>query len=169
LITTRIVFRHKKRMPKGLYKDIECGTYSGYQRHYRLEEPACDACKAGAVEYTIKYYHKNKNKIKKNPAYKARKHRQKVRRRAKLRGNRAETYTLKQVLEKYGTICYLCNADIFMDAPRNCTGKDWQWGLHIDHVIDIQYGGSDSLDNVRPTHALCNLRKSKMKPPSPCG
>jgi 5-methylcytosine-specific restriction endonuclease McrA len=59
----------------------------------------------------------------------------------------------------YGTVCYLCNKEIDLQAPRNCTGDNWQMGLHIDHVIDIQYGGSDTLDNVKPTHALCNVTK----------
>ena len=156
-------------MPKGLYKDIQCGSYSGYQRHYRLGEKACASCKAGASEYTIKYYHKNKEKIRsknrKDPARKARKLRQKSRRRARMRGNKTEPYTLDDVLKTYGTICYICNLIILMDAPRNCTGDYWQWGLHIDHVVDIQYGGADTLENVRPTHAFCNLRKTNIKPP----
>lgn len=28
-----------------------CGTYSGYQRHRRLGEPACDECKAAQARY----------------------------------------------------------------------------------------------------------------------
>lgn len=152
------------------YKEIKCGTYSGYQRHYRLKEPACDACKVGAVEYTTIYYHKNKDKIKINPARKARRYRQKVRRRALLRGNKFDIYTVEQVLDLYGIICYLCNKEIDLTAPRNCQGDKWQVALHIDHVIDIQYGGPDTLENVRPTHALCNLTKTletkKSPPPS---
>ncbi len=151
------------------YKQIECGTYSGYQRHYRLEEPACESCKKGASEYTKNFYHKNKEKIKekrkKDPARKANKLRQKSRRRARLRGNKVEPYTFEQVLETYGTICYLCSKEIDMNAPRNCTGDNWEIGLHIDHVIDIQYGGPDCLENVRPTHAICNLTKTRISPP----
>jgi 5-methylcytosine-specific restriction endonuclease McrA len=67
---------------------------------------------------------------------------------------------LEQVIELYGTICYLCNKEIDFTAPRNCSGQNWENGLHIDHVIDIQYGGADSLDNVKPTHALCNINKA---------
>ena len=152
-------------MPKSPYKDIQCGTYSGYQKHYRSKEPACNECKKGAAQYVNDFYHRNKNKIlnkrKKDPAYRARKHRQKVRRRARLRGNKVEPYTFQQVLDTYGIICYLCFKEIDLNAPRNCTGDNWEMGLHIDHVIDIQYGGADSLDNVRPTHAICNIRKNK--------
>ena len=142
------------------YKEIKCGTYSGYQRHYRLKESACTDCKAAASKYTLVYYHKNKDKIKKNPARKARRHRQKVRRRALLRGNRFDIYTVDQVLNLYGTVCYICEKEIDMNAPRNCTGDNWQNGLHIDHVIPITNNGNDTLENVRPTHALCNINKS---------
>lgn len=150
------------------YKEIQCGTYSGYQRHYRLKEPSCAACKAGAVEYVRNYQKNNPEKMqanrrkykKRGANYKERRSRQKSRRRARLKGSVAEPYTIEQVLELYGIVCYLCNKEIDLLAPRNCRGNNWQQGLHIDHVIDIQHGGSDTLDNVKPTHALCNVTKS---------
>jgi len=148
------------------YKKIDCGSNSGYQRHYRLKEPSCDPCRKAASKHTRNYFLKNKDKIKNNPAYKAKRLRMKVRRYARKRGNKTEPYSFEQVLEKYGTVCYLCNVEIDMDAPRNCTGDNWEMGLHIDHVIDLQYGGADSLENVRPTHAYCNIHKSKIKPSS---
>jgi 5-methylcytosine-specific restriction endonuclease McrA len=149
-------------------KIIECGTYAGYQRHYRLGEPACDPCKAGASSYSMKRYYANKEVVlekmrqyrKGNPKRRAAKNRQKARRRARLKGNRTEPYTLEQVLELYGTICYLCNKEIDMEAPRQCGELGWEKGLHLDHVIDIQHGGADAIDNVKPTHALCNITKS---------
>jgi 5-methylcytosine-specific restriction endonuclease McrA len=149
------------------YKEIKCGTYSGYQRHYRLKEPACEPCKAGAAEHSLRYYHLNKKEIykrkKSNPAFNAIKNIQKARRRARKRNNRCEPYTLEQVLEMYGTNCYLCGIEIDMNAPRSCGQPGWENGLHLDHVIDIQYGGADAIDNVKPTHALCNLKKNSQK------
>jgi len=32
-------------------------------------------------------------------------------------------------------------------------------GLQIDHVIPIVKGGPDTLNNVRPAHGLCNIKK----------
>jgi 5-methylcytosine-specific restriction endonuclease McrA len=146
------------------YKEIKCGTYSGYQRHYRLGEPACVPCKAGAVVYTSTYYYKNKKKIyeskKKNSKYRQRKAIQKSRRKARKKRNRVGPYTLEQVLELYGTNCYICSKPIDFNAPRVCGKPGWENGLHLDHVIDIQYGGADAIDNVKPTHALCNLKKN---------
>jgi 5-methylcytosine-specific restriction endonuclease McrA len=46
-----------------------------------------------------------------------------------------------------------------MKASRKVGSKNWEKSLHIDHLIPISKGGSDTLENVRPTHALCNLKK----------
>ena len=88
--------------------------------------------------------------------------RQKARlRRARIRGNGYEQYTEAQVLDLYGTICYLCNTQIDLTASRyQGHSKGWELGLHIDHVIPIVGGGPDTLENVRPTHAQCNLKKN---------
>ena len=82
------------------------------------------------------------------------------RRKALLKSVRFEPYTDFEVLEKYGTICHLCGIEIDMSAPR-WSGKDgWQMGLQIDHVMPISKGGSDTLDNVKPSHGICNLIKN---------
>lgn len=80
-------------------------------------------------------------------------------RRARMRNNIQEPYSEKQVLERYGKLCYLCNLEIDLLAPRRVGVVGWEVGLHIDHYIDIALGGSDTIENVRPTHGLCNLRK----------
>jgi 5-methylcytosine-specific restriction endonuclease McrA len=82
-----------------------------------------------------------------------------ARRRARLKGNGISPYTLEQILEKYGAVCYLCEVVIDLNAPRSARQKGWEYGLHLDHVIPISKGGPDCLDNVAPTHAICNLSK----------
>jgi 5-methylcytosine-specific restriction endonuclease McrA len=83
------------------------------------------------------------------------------RRRARIKGNGVDFHTEAQVLATYGNICYLCNKPVDLTAPRyQGKAEGWEQGLHIDHVIPISKGGSDTLDNVRPTHALCNLSKN---------
>lgn len=64
------------------------------------------------------------------------------------------------VIETYGTVCYLCDGQIDMNAPMGVGEDGWQLGLHIDHVIPRKFGGDDSLENLRPAHGLCNLKKS---------
>lgn len=80
-------------------------------------------------------------------------------RRALKKQNGFEKYTEKQVLEKYGSICYLCSKPIDLNLPRQAGKPGWENGLHIEHFIDIAKGGPDTLENVRPSHGLCNLRK----------
>lgn len=83
----------------------------------------------------------------------------KSRRRAKIKGNGWEPYTEEQMLDKYGTICYLCNEEIDLQAPRSSGAPGWERSLWKEHVTAIANGGSDTLDNVKPSHALCNLNK----------
>ena len=86
--------------------------------------------------------------------------REKARRRRAIRQNNGHVpYTEDQVLAVYGTICHLCNSQIDLLAPRAVGKPGWELGLHIDHVLPIIAGGPDTLDNVRPSHAICNLRK----------
>jgi 5-methylcytosine-specific restriction endonuclease McrA len=81
------------------------------------------------------------------------------RRKIKIMGNGVQPYTLEQVLEEYGSVCYLCEVEIDLSLPRKIGVAGWENGLHLDHVTPISKGGSDCLENVAPTHAICNLTK----------
>lgn len=82
-------------------------------------------------------------------------------RRALKLNNGFEKYSEDQILSIYGTSCHICNKDIDLNAPRRVGADDgWEQGLHIDHLIPISMGGPDTLENVRPSHAICNLKKS---------
>lgn len=81
------------------------------------------------------------------------------RRRARKFNNGFSKYKESEVLELYGTICYICNMEIDLKAPRQSGLEGWGSGLHIDHVLALSKGGSDSIDNVRPTHGECNVKK----------
>lgn len=52
------------------------------------------------------------------------------------------------LLELHGLGCYLCGGEISPDD------------LHMDHVVPLSRGGAHSMENIRPSHAACNLRKS---------
>jgi 5-methylcytosine-specific restriction endonuclease McrA len=114
------------------------------------------------------YYQKNKDRLavaksewRKNNPDKVRSIRRGAqnRRRASIVGNGFEKYTEQDVLGLYGTNCYICEQPIDLNANRS-VGKDgWKNSLHIDHFIPISKGGSDTLNNVRPTHGKCNLIK----------
>jgi len=70
-------------------------------------------------------------------------------------------YTIEDVLNKYGSICYICQKEIDLSAPSRTGRKGWEKGLHIDHYVAIANGGADTLENVRPSHGLCNTIKNK--------
>jgi 5-methylcytosine-specific restriction endonuclease McrA len=80
-------------------------------------------------------------------------------RKIKMMGVGYKPYTLEQVLEEYGQVCYLCELEIDLTLPRKIGVAGWEFGLHLDHVTPISKGGQDCLENVAPTHAICNLNK----------
>jgi len=80
-------------------------------------------------------------------------------RRASILGNGHSPYTEKEVLDLYGTNCHICNEQIDLTANRRVGDEGWAKSLHIDHVIPILRGGADTLENVRPSHGLCNIAK----------
>lgn len=161
----------------------KCGTISGYATHRAKKEIICEDCRNVHSAYMREYRQKNKEKMtelrkswaERNPEKmleSSRKYRRnnlekrrqldirnKHRRRARTLNNGFEIYTEKQIIDLYGIICYLCNLEIDMKAPRSCKEKGWELGLQIDHVVPIAKGGGDTLDNVRPSHGICNIRK----------
>ena len=154
---------------------IYCGTFRGYQKHYRDKTKPCQPCRDAASLHLKQDYENNPGKRKRirdnakkwrenNPDKRAR---QKARRRAKKKNNKFEPYTLEQVLNRYGTNCHICSDPIDLNAPRQCGLPGWELALHLDHVIPIYLGGADSIKNVKPSHAICNLRKSTKKPAPP--
>ena len=68
-------------------------------------------------------------------------------------------FTNEEMLDLYGTDCHICLEPIDLDAPRQVGVEGWERGLHREHVVSLSQGGTDTLDNVKPSHGLCNLRK----------
>ena len=135
----------KKRATDIRYQEKHPGQRNKYDQKYRDNNR--DKTRAATLNWQ-----------KENPE----KGREAARKRRALRlNNRHTPYTEAQVLETYGVICYLCNSQIDLKAPRRVGKEGWQLGLHIDHVIPIIAGGSDTLDNVKPSHAICNIRKGE--------
>ena len=81
------------------------------------------------------------------------------RRRAKRFENGFEIYKESAVLEIYGSNCHICLSPIDLLAPRQPGLNGWEMGLHIDHVVPLSKGGPDTIENVRPAHGACNVKK----------
>lgn len=84
------------------------------------------------------------------------------RRRATRLKSNTEYYAAKEVIQAYGSDCHICGKKIDLDAPRRpkFTGDvSFHMGLHLDHLVPLSRGGEDTIKNVRPAHAICNLQK----------
>lgn len=79
---------------------------------------------------------------------------------AKSSSNKSNYFSVDTVIDTYGSDCHLCDKPIDLKASRKVGASEWEMSLHIDHVIPLSKGGDDTLENVRPSHAQCNLMKS---------
>jgi hypothetical protein len=113
------------------------------------------------------YYKQNQEKMQKWRRDYHKKYPEVSRRNKLVRKNRENSkykkYTDLEVLKLYGINCYICSEPIDLDAPRRTGKPGWQKGLHIDHLVPVALGGLDTIQNVRPTHGLCNLHKHSLE------
>ena len=147
----------------------DCGTKSGYDWHRRdAQEEPCEPCRDAMKTYWVnmrqrrgrEIHQMRKEREANNPYMIEARSRRARKQRAQLHGVDHDGYTKFDVLDNYGAVCYLCGDEINLDAPRQTGKPGWEWGLQIDHVYPIVKGGTDTLDNVRPTHGFCNNRKN---------
>ena len=68
-----------------------------------------------------------------------------ARRRRKIDGIRVDSAA---ILAEFGFVCHICSGVI--------ESRD---DLHMDHVIPLSKGGTHSAENIRPSHAFCNMSK----------
>lgn len=73
----------------------------------------------------------------------------------RIKGIQVARLSADQILEHFGSVCYLCKKDIDASLPRTS-----RYGLTIDHVVPLSKGGLDTMENLRPTHWICNILKS---------
>ncbi len=149
-----------------------CGTLSAYARHIRRKEPTCQPCKDANAIRRRQYYKENSKRVyninrkwAKNNSEKVKSYSRRItaKRKALKLFNGQEKYTEEEVLKKYGTDCYICSNPIDLSAKRQSSGEGWQYGLHLDHLIPLSRGGPDTIDNIRPTHAICNMKKHNLR------
>lgn len=143
----------------------KCGTRNGYQTHSYYKEIPCQPCTdANAARYR-KWYDVSKvterariYKYSKENPQRMRMYRRN--RRARKKSAESEKYLESDILHIYGIECHICQETIDLSAPKKVGTTGWEKGLHLDHVIPLAKGGSDTVDNVRPAHGICNVRKS---------
>jgi 5-methylcytosine-specific restriction endonuclease McrA len=152
-----------QRAYSDLYKELVAEQLKEYQRLYHINYKKNHPDKLKA------YHEKN---YKENPEYYN--NHARLRRARELEAYR-EPYSTDDVLRMWGIACHLCGEVVDLEAPRHVLAKEndgWQRGLHLDHVIPLSQGGPDIVENVKPSHAVCNLSRSREvvdmhNPPSP--
>jgi 5-methylcytosine-specific restriction endonuclease McrA len=69
-------------------------------------------------------------------------------RRGRIASTSVEPVDYTAILAEHGMFCHICSMVIVDESD-----------LHFDHVIPLALGGPHSAENIRPAHALCNIRK----------
>lgn len=151
--------REKMAIKQKQYRETNKETISEYQKSFYQKNKE-KVLERSRRRYTTKKEEvlKNQKNYRKDNPEKLRSHSRRYR--AAILNNGVQKYTEQEVLSTYGTACSVCTTEIDMTAPRRTGRPGWENGLHIDHLIPISKGGPDTLENVRPTHAKCNLEKS---------
>jgi len=140
---------------------LNCGTYAGYRKHHNQNTKPCLECLVANRAYSKIRYQKN-GALRQANSRARNIDKVRARERSKNRRRRAvdsTPYNELQVIATYGANCYICGLAIDFMAPRKCGNPGWELGLHIDHLVPVSKGGPDVLENVRPSHGLCNLNK----------
>lgn len=138
-----------------------CGTYAGYRKHHNQKTKPCIECLVANRAYS-KIRYKNNGALRQAQSRARNIDKVRERERQKNRRRRAKfsiPYNELQVVATYGPNCNICGLSIDFMAPRKTGMPGWESGLHIDHLIPVSKGGLDTLENVRPTHGVCNLNK----------
>jgi 5-methylcytosine-specific restriction endonuclease McrA len=135
----------------------QCGSRSGYDYHRRIEyEEPCEDCVEAERQYHRDRRVRDRDKIN---------HNRMLNRRNNPAINIRTSFTVDEITDLYGTACYHCKEPIDFTAPRLVGTIGWERAYHPDHLIPLSKGGLDTLENIRPSHAQCNIRKwATLKP-----
>ncbi len=141
------------------FADVEASRARSRNRDKQSERDRLNANYARNKEAILR---KQKERYLANHEFiKEQKRRAASRRRARIFDREFEVYTEADVLALYGVNCNQCGDPIDLTASRRLGFGNWELGLHLDHLVAIANGGTDTLSNIRPTHAVCNARKGK--------
>lgn len=71
-----------------------------------------------------------------------------------------ETFILEDIHSRHGYDCHICEEPISYESSRVIGKPGWRSGLHLDHVVPLSRGGTNLIENVKPSHGFCNVAKN---------
>lgn len=66
-----------------------------------------------------------------------------------------------EIIERDGFKCHLCGKFITSDRDARRLAKHGCGMYHIDHIVPVSQGGRATLENLRLTCPICNLKRKK--------
>ena len=136
---------HERRMARVVKHGTTLTEYKWCK--YQNEVP-CKPCRAVAAEYV----RGRPGKLRYNKVHGKR-------RRHLARANGETSYTRQFIFDRDGYECHICGEMTDPTAPHVMGQPGWERYPHLDHVIPISKGGTNTPDNVKVAHAECNLLK----------
>lgn len=86
------------------------------------------------------------------------------RRRAAKKSAETIPFTDEEMFAMWGYDCHICGIEVDITIPqKDELGNYNGMALHRDHVVALSRGGAHKVENVRPAHATCNIRKSSQE------
>jgi len=141
-------------IPEGMKTCRACGKEKPFSEYYRrstkngFESECKECCNLRNIDWSRKNKLSRKEHRKKweskNPLNRQQRNSTRRARRKRLTVGKID---FSMILQRDNGHCYLCGKPI---DPRD---------LHFDHVVPLSKGGEHSNDNLRPSHALCNMKK----------
>lgn len=128
--------------------------YARNRRRYRMAAKARYAADPGPFnERAREYRERNAERLRAAKRRYSRENRLKrneleMRRRARKRATQIGPVDYDAILAEHGMFCHICSL-VIVDKSD----------LHFDHVMPLSKGGTHTRDNIKPAHALCNIRK----------
>lgn len=147
--------RHYNRLPQVIerMKGIRRRHYEENKERYQKNSDRWKEQNPDKVQrYKMAWKERNPQQVIESRARYNREHRETTiawtqRRRARRAGVVVGEVDYKRVWKREKGICYLCGRPVA------------EGDIHYDHVVPLSRGGAHSEDNVRVTHARCNIKK----------
>lgn len=80
-----------------------------------------------------------------------------------MKKNKGKPYTKFQIIQRDSEDVPDPETGVMVTIPicQICGEPIWDDNIHIDHIVPIAEGGLDCYDNMRTTHAQCNLTRPR--------